>query len=345
VSEQPLLAVTMGDPAGIGPEVVLKALIRHEVYEACRVVVVGSLPALAKTADHLGLPATLVPVDDLQQTPREFGTIPVLEACDSAATDVPWGQVSAAGGRAGMCSVLKVVDLLCNGHAKGVVTAPISKEATRLAGYEDTGQLELLARMTGSTLYASMLSAKGLRVVNLTTQREHYELMEACTLVTRERVLDTIVLADDSFRRFGFPKPRIAVAALNPHAGEGGMFGQAEITEIGPAVKDAVARGIDARGPFPAESVFNRAIAGEFHVVVSMYHDQGHIPIKVHGFTDTVSVALGLPFIRTSVDHGTAFDIAGKGVADEQSMVAAILTAVELLPYGNYPCKPAAERK
>lgn len=332
MTEKPLVAVTMGDPAGIGPEVVLKALSRPEVYEICRAVVVGCLPAMAQTVESLGLPLTVVHVERPSDAVRKLGTINIVEACSYDAREVRLGQISAAGGRAAVVATQKAVDLVRNNEVAAIVTAPINKEAMRLAGYGGTSQLELLAQLTGSRCYASMLSAKGLRVVTLTTEFEHYELAEAVRLVTKQRVLDTIRLTNESFRRFGFPKPRIAVSALNPHSSEGGMFGRAEIDEIGPAVAAAVAEGIDARGPFPAESVFNRAIAGEFHVVVAMYHDQGHIPVKVHGFTESVTVSLGLPFIRTSVDHGTAYDIAGQGVADEQSMVEAIRTAVELLP-------------
>jgi 4-hydroxythreonine-4-phosphate dehydrogenase len=192
--------------------------------------------------------------------------------------------------------------------------------------------MDFLARVTGTREHATMLTTKGLRVVHLTT---HYDLLEACRRVTKDRVLARVRLTDRSFRGWGFAQPRIGVAALNPHGGEGGLLGRAEIEEIAPAVAQANAEGIDARGPFPADSIFNRAIAGEFDVVLAMYHDQGHIPIKVHGFAESVSVALGLPFIRTSVDHGTAFDIAGKGVADETSMIEAIIAAADLVSHAS----------
>ena len=327
MEKRPLLAVTMGDPAGIGPEVVLKALARPEVHEFCRPLVVGSAGALRRTLDRLGLPLRIQEVVGLEEAGFSQGVVCVREVCEPEAATVPLGRVSAAAGRAAMLSILGAVELVRSGEAAGLVTAPINKEATLLAGYEDIGHLELLARLTGATEYATMLATKGLRVVHLST---HYELSEACRRVTKERVLARLRLTDRSFRSWGFAKPIIAVAALNPHAGEGGLFGRAELDEIGPAVAAAVAEGIDARGPLPADSVFNRAIAGEFDAVLAMYHDQGHIPIKVHGFAESVSVALGLPFIRTSVDHGTAFDIAGKGVADEQSMVEAIRTAAAL---------------
>jgi 4-hydroxythreonine-4-phosphate dehydrogenase len=218
------------------------------------------------------------------------------------------------------------------GEVEALVTAPINKEATKQAGYGDVGHLEFLARLTGATEYATMLVTGKLRVVHLTT---HHSLRDACSLVTKERVLARLKLTHDSFRKWGFEHPCIGVAALNPHGGEGGLFGTEEIEQIIPAVKEAQGLGIDARGPFPADSIFTRAIGGEFDVVLAMYHDQGHIPIKVHGFERSVSVALGLPFIRTSVDHGTAFDIAGKGIADSRSLEEAIKTAVGLSKEGR----------
>jgi len=224
--------------------------------------------------------------------------------------------------------IAKAAELTLDGKAKALVTAPISKEATKLAGYQDMGHLEYLAHITGAPEYATMLVTGPLSVVHLTT---HYSLKDACKLVTKERILAKLKLTHDSFLKWGGKQPRIAVAGLNPHAGEGGLLGREEIEEIEPAVKEAQRLGIDARGPFPADSVFNRAINGEFDAVLALYHDQGHIPIKVHGFDKSVSIALGLPFIRTSVDHGTAFDIAGKGVANPESLTEAIKTAVKLI--------------
>ncbi|MHB1130941.1 MAG: 4-hydroxythreonine-4-phosphate dehydrogenase PdxA [Chloroflexota bacterium] len=328
MAERPLLVVTMGDPAGVGPEVVLKALASPRVGECCRPLVVGSAGALAGALGWLGLPLRLERVAAPAQVAGEPGVVYVLEACEPEAADVPLGQVSAAAGRAAMQSILRAAELMQTGQAAAIVTAPINKEATKLAGYADIGHLELLARLTGAREYATMLATKTLRVVHLTT---HHELSEACRRVTKERVLARLRLTDGSFRAWGFGRPRLGVAALNPHAGEGGMFGRAELDEIAPAVAVARDEGIDARGPLPADSIFNRAIAGEFDAVLAMYHDQGHIPIKVHGFAESVSIALGLPFVRTSVDHGTAFDIAGRGVADELSMIESIRAAAALV--------------
>jgi 4-hydroxythreonine-4-phosphate dehydrogenase len=219
------------------------------------------------------------------------------------------------------------MQLAMNHEITAMVNAPINKEATMLAGYTGLGHLEYMAQATRTKTYATMLATGNLRCVHLTT---HYSLKEACDRVKKDFILSRLILTDESFRQWGFGKPVIGVAALNPHAGENGMFGREEIEEITPAVKEAVRLGIDARGPFPADSIFNRALKGEFDVVLVMYHDQGHIAVKVHGFEKSVSVALGLPFLRTSVDHGTAFDIAGKGIATAESIEEAIKTAVWL---------------
>ena len=214
------------------------------------------------------------------------------------------------------------------GTVDAMVTAPVNKEAFQLAGITDTGHQEVLQRLSGAGHVATLLASGNLRCMHLST---HKSLAEACKYVTRENVLRAIELTHDHFVRWGVPAPRIAVAALNPHASDNGLIGREELDEIAPAIADAVAKGIQASGPHPADSVFNAAIAGKYDVVVVMYHDQGHIAIKVHGFERSITVNLGLPFIRTSVDHGTAFDIAGKGIADETSMVEAIRLAVGLL--------------
>jgi len=237
------------------------------------------------------------------------------------------GQISAECGRASIEFLEMAMQLALNHEITAMVNAPINKVATMLAGYTGLGHLAYMAQATKTKTYATMLSTGNLRCVHLTT---HYSLKEACDRVKKDFILSRLILTDESFRQWGFGKPVIGVAALNPHGGEGGMFGREEIDEIAPAVTEAVRLGIDARGPFPADSIFNRAIKGEFDVVLVMYHDQGHIPVKVHGFEKSVSVALGLPFLRTSVDHGTAFDIAGKGIANAESIEEAIKTAVRL---------------
>ncbi len=248
------------------------------------------------------------------------------------------GEHSVVAGEASHIWVEEAARLALAGEVDAIVTAPINKESWQLAGSSDTGHQEVFKRLSGSEHVATMLISGTLRCMHLST---HKTLAEACAYVTRENVLEAIRLTDRHFREWGFAEPRIGVAALNPHAGDGGLIGTEELTEIGPAVDDARAEGIAATGPVPADSVFPQAIAGRYDVVVVMYHDQGHIAIKVHGFEESISVNLGLPFIRTSVDHGTAFDIAGKGVADETSMVEAITTAIRLVK--RQGLSPAAE--
>jgi 4-phospho-D-threonate 3-dehydrogenase / 4-phospho-D-erythronate 3-dehydrogenase len=307
----PRIVVTMGDPSGIGPEVVAKALTKPEVRALADLSVVGSARVLFERWESLKLPGAPPAVTELPGVPDEF----------------PTGELSVASGRAAHAWVEHAGRLCIEGNAAAMVTAPINKEAWQLAGISDTGHQEVLQRMSGAGHVATMLISGGLRCMHLST---HKPLAEACAYVTRANVLRAIQLTHDHFVRWGMPHARIAVAALNPHASDNGLIGREELDEIAPAIADARALGIEATGPHPADSVFNAAIAGKYDVVVVMYHDQGHIAIKVHGFERSITVNLGLPIIRTSVDHGTAFDIAGKGIADETSMVEAIQLAVNL---------------
>jgi 4-hydroxythreonine-4-phosphate dehydrogenase len=325
--KRPIIAITIGDPAGIGPEVVVKALANKLLYDMCRPLVIGESAAVSAAIMLTKKPLNLHQVEKASDTSGKFGFIDIIDMHTPDWSNVTIGHVSADCGRASMAFLEKAMQLALTHEVKAMVNAPINKEATMLAGYTGLGHLEYLAQATGTKIYATMLATGNLRCVHLTT---HYSLKEACDRVKKEFILGRLKLTDESFRQWGFGKPIIGVAALNPHAGEDGMFGREEIDEIAPAIREAVNLGIDARGPFPADSIFNRAIKGDFDVVLVMYHDQGHIPVKVHGFEKSVSVALGLPFLRTSVDHGTAFDIAGKGIANAESIEEAIKTAVWL---------------
>jgi 4-hydroxythreonine-4-phosphate dehydrogenase len=327
VDKRPIIAITIGDPAGIGPEVVVKALSNKALYNMCRPLVIGESTTLRAAIELINKPLNIHAVDKVSDTSGKFGRIDILNMHNLDWAKVKVGQLSANCGRAAWEFMEKAVQLAVNHEVTAMVNAPINKEATMLAGYSGLGHLEYMAQATGTKIYATMLATGNLRCVHLTT---HYSLREACDQVKKDYILSRLKLTDESFRRWGFGKPIIGVAALNPHAGEGGMFGREEIDEIAPAVGEAIKLGIDARGPFPADSIFNRAIKGDFDVVLVMYHDQGHIPVKVYGFEKSVSVALGLPFLRTSVDHGTAFDIAGKGIANAESIEEAIKTAVWL---------------
>ncbi len=325
--ERPIIAITMGDAAGIGPEIIVKALLSEQIYRICRPLVVGEGAIMQEAIKLVNRPLKLHSVKTVAEVESQFGTIDLLDLHNLDRKEVILGQICEACGRAAMEYITKAARLALEGEVKALVTAPINKEATRQAGYGEVGHLEFLAHLTGAAEYATMLVSGPLRVVHLTT---HHSLRQACDLVTKERILARLKLTHDSFQGWGIKHPRIAVAALNPHAGEGGLFGSEEIEKIMPAIKEAQDLTIDARGPFPADSVFNRALSGEFDVVLALYHDQGHIPIKVYGFERSVSVALGLPLVRTSVDHGTAFDIAGKGIANPQSLEEAIKVAVRL---------------
>jgi 4-hydroxythreonine-4-phosphate dehydrogenase len=327
VEKRPIIAITIGDPAGIGPEVIVKALSDKTLYEMCRPLVIGESATVRAAITLTQKPLTLHSIEKACDTNGNNGAIDILDMHTPDWDKVKVGRVSAECGRASMAFLEKAMQLALDREVTAVVNAPINKEATMMAGFTGLGHLEYMAQATNTKTYATMLATGNLRCVHLTT---HYSLKEACDRVKKEYILERLKLTDASFRQWGFGKPVIGVAALNPHAGEGGMFGGEEIDEIIPAVQEAVNLGIDARGPFPADSIFIRAIKGDFDAVLVMYHDQGHIPVKVYGFEKSVSVALGLPFLRTSVDHGTAFDIAGKGIANAESIEEAIKTAVWL---------------
>ncbi|MDD4875609.1 MAG: 4-hydroxythreonine-4-phosphate dehydrogenase PdxA [Dehalococcoidales bacterium] len=325
---KPVIVITMGDAAGIGPEIIVKALQTEDIYNICRPLVVGDKTTMQNTIKLLKNPLKINVIDDITDIKGDYGYIDLLDLNNLTSAEIHTGQICKTCGRAAMEYITRATELTLAGKAQALVTTPINKEATKLAGYQDMGHLEYLVRLTGTTEYATMLVSGPLNVVHLTT---HYSLKDACKLVTKERIIEKLKLIFNSFTKWGVSQPRIAVAGLNPHAGEGGLFGREEIEEIAPAIKEAQSIDINAHGPIPADSVFNRAINGEFDVVLALYHDQGHIPVKVYGFEKSISIALGLPFIRTSVDHGTAFDIAGKGIANAESMAEAIRTAVKLI--------------
>ena len=306
------IGVTLGDPAGIGPEVLAKALAQSR--SMADLVIYGPRWAIDDGANVAGvdLPTDLDIRDVGVPRPNDFRI----------------GTINAECGRAAVLAVEACARDAIDGQVDAMATCPLHKEAIHAAGYvDDIGHQEILARLTGSTTTATMLMTPGLKVTHLST---HKSLIEAARFVTKDNVLAKLLLCHSSLSAWGIDAPRIAVAALNPHGGEGGLLGREEIDAIAPAVAAAVAEGVATEGPLPADSVFNRAIGGEFDAVLAMYHDQGHIAIKVHNFHESVTATLGIPFIRTSVDHGTAFDIAGRGVADATSTVAAIRTAVDL---------------
>ena len=325
--QKPAIAITMGDPCGIGPEVVVKALADPRVYASCRPLVIGNTYAMRQAMEVTGLPLNVNETDDPTGAGRDPATVDVVDIHNLNPEDITVGQISIPCGKAAMEWVSKAGELALAGIVDGIATAPLNKEAASLAGFQSIGHTELLQELAGIKIIGTMLMSKNLRVVHLTT---HRSLRVACDYVKKDRILDFLQLTHDSFVKFGFPNPRIAAAGLNPHNSDGGLLGNEEADEIAPAVIAAQERGINAVGPIPADSVFHQAIQGRYDAVLAMFHDQGHIPVKVYGFEESVTVNLGLPFVRTSVDHGTAFDIAGQGIAQHVSMLESIRLAVEL---------------
>lgn len=326
-NEKPAIAITMGDPCGIGPEVVVKALTDPQVYASCRPVVVGNTYAMKQAVKLTGLPLTINETDDPTSAGEDPSVIDVVDIHNLNPEDITVGQISIPCGKAAMEWVSKAGQLALAGIVDGLATAPLNKEAASLAGFQSIGHMELLQELSGAKTVATMLLAKNLRVVHLTT---HRSLRLACEYVKKDRILEFLQLTHDNFIKWGFTDPRIAAAALNPHGSDGGLLGNEEAEEIAPAVQEARERGINVVGPIPADIVFHQAIHGRYDTVLCMYHDQGHIPVKVYGFEESITANLGLPFVRTSVDHGTAFDIAGKGIADPVSMLESIRLAVGL---------------
>ena len=276
-TERPVIAITMGDPCGIGPEVIVKALSEPDVHAICRPIVIGSVPALKAALALTNAPLNTRPIDAPDQAEDDLSLVNIIDPQNLDSRQITVGRISPPCGRAAMEWVTAAAHLALNGSVNALATAPVNKEAASLAGYKAIGHMELLQEITGVSAVATMLISGSLRVVHLTT---HRSLRVACDYVTRERVLSMLELTHDSFRRWGFTAPRIAAAALNPHASDGGLLGDEEAEAIAPAVRDAQRRGILAQGPIPADVVFHQAIRGAYDVVLAMYHDQGHIPIK-----------------------------------------------------------------
>lgn len=349
MNEKPIVGITMGDPAGNGPEITVKALAHEELYDRCRPIVVGDAKMIEQAARFVGRPDIRIhrcqKVEDALFAP---GTIDVLHLeliPDAASFSI--GKVSAEGGNAAFQCVKKVIELALAGEVDATCTNALNKEAMNMALEQDHGKhsdgythfdghTEIYAAYTNTKKYTMMLAHHDLRVVHVST---HVSLREACERVKKARVLEVIEIADKACRDMGIENPRVAVAGLNPHCGENGLFGTEELEEIGPAIKEAKEKGINAIGPIPPDSVFSEALGGWYDIVVCMYHDQGHIPLKTVGFVydreaqswktvEGVNVTLGLPIIRTSVDHGTGFALAGKGTSNELSLVNAIDYAV-----------------
>jgi 4-hydroxythreonine-4-phosphate dehydrogenase len=326
---RPRIAITMGDAAGVGPEVIMKALAHPEAYARCRPLVVGDARRLVRAGEIVGSRLTVRAIAASGDARFEPGTVDCVDLA-LVPEDAPFGKLSAACGEAAYRFIERAVALALAGEVEALCTAPINKEALNAAGHRFPGHTELLAQLTDTPEVSLMLMAPGLRVIHVTT---HVGLLDAVERIDAGLVERTIARGRDLLRRAGTAEPRIAVCGINPHAGEGGLFGRGEEeAKIAPAIRACRARGWQVDGPLPADTLFYRARRGDFDLVVAMYHDQGHGPVKAVAFDTGVNVTAGLPVLRTSVDHGTAFDIAGTGRADERSMLAALRQAAELAP-------------
>jgi 4-hydroxythreonine-4-phosphate dehydrogenase len=325
----PRIAVTMGDAAGVGPEVVVAALLDEEIATSCRAIVIGDVRRLAQAAGLLHRDAEIVRVEDVAAVEPRPGRISVLDP-ELLPADLPWGRLSAEAGHAAFEYVRIACELANAGAVDAICTAPLNKKAMHLGGHVYPGHTEALAELTGTPEVSMMLSTPRVKVIHVTT---HVGLIDAIEMIEPGIVERTIRRGHDAMVRAGIPAPRIGVCAINPHAGENGLFGRGEeASKIQPGVDAARAAGIDARGPLPADTLFFLAGRGDYDLVVAMYHDQGHGPVKVLGIEAGVNITVGLPVIRTSVDHGTAFDIAGTGTVDPGSMIEAMRQAIAMAP-------------
>ena len=331
---KPVLGITMGDAAGIGPEVIVKALADKRIYELAHPIVIGDKKIMQRALDIVKSDLQLRTVQDIDNLHSEFGYIDLIDL-NNLPEDLPFAKVDARAGKAAYEYIESAVDLTLKNKIHAIVTAPLNKEALHAGGKNFPGHTEILAHLSKTDDFSMMLTSEKLNVIHVTT---HVSIRQACDLIKKERVLTVIELAEEYSKMLGFAEPRIAVAGFNPHAGENGLFGDEDEKEIVPAVKEAQAKGMNVVGPLPPDTVFHRAAnLDEFDIVVVMYHDQGHIPIKLLGFDTGVNVTVGLPFIRTSVDHGTAFPIAGQGIADSRSMTEALYLGAKManVKYAN----------
>lgn len=326
MKDRPLIAITMGDPAGIGPEIICKVFQSSNIRKMARPVVIGDLSVMGEIIKTLGYPLQLKPIEKAEEISPSIGVIEIFDLKNVSKFEI--GKPSAVSGKAVYEYIKKAVSLAMEKKIDAIVTAPINKETLKMAGLPYAGHTELLAELTGTKDFGMMLIGGPLRVILVTT---HVALKEVPSLIKKDKVLKTIILANKAMIDLDIKEPRIAVAGLNPHAGEGGIFGREDTEEILPAIEEARRKGINAVGPIPPDTLFHKAYKGEYDIVVSMYHDQGLIPLKMLSFGKAVNVTVGLPIIRTSVDHGTAYDITGKGIADPSSLIEALRLAVKLV--------------
>jgi 4-hydroxythreonine-4-phosphate dehydrogenase len=335
---KPIIAITMGDPASIGPEIAVKALLEKKIHAICRPLLVGDAKVIDQIIALLRLPATIHAIKNVKEAAFQQGTIDVLDLDNTDISKLVFGEISAMSGNASFEAVKKVIELAMAGEVDATVTGPINKKSINEGGHHFAGHTEIYAHYTGTKKYAMLLVEDKMKVIHVST---HVSLRQAVDLVKKDRILEVIELLYKGMKSLGETNLKIGVAGLNPHAGDSGLFGTEDDGEILPAVTEAAKRGFDVEGPVPPDTMFAKAATGYYGGVVAMYHDQGHIPFKLAGFkwnaekkqmdsVKGVNITLGLPIIRTSVDHGTAFEIAGKGMASHDAMVLAIESAVQL---------------
>ncbi|HDN26712.1 MAG TPA: 4-hydroxythreonine-4-phosphate dehydrogenase PdxA [Thioploca sp.] len=327
---KPIIAITLGDPAGIGPEIVVKSLSDSKVYEVCQPLVIGDKNVIVNALTICYQTADIHVIEKPQEGKYQLGTIDLIDLQNMDTSKLHKGTVQAMCGQAAYDYIEKAVKLAMAGEVESLATTPINKESLRAAKIKHIGHTEMLEELSQTTDPLTMFEVRGMRVFFLS---RHVSLRQACDLVTKERVLEYIMRCTEAMKKLGVTEGTMAVAGLNPHSGEHGLFGDEEVKHVEPAVKEAQARGYNVVGPIGADSVFHQALQGQYNAVLSLYHDQGHIATKTVDFDRTISITNGLPFLRTSVDHGTAFDIAGKGIASEVSMTEAILLAAKYSPH------------
>jgi 4-phospho-D-threonate 3-dehydrogenase / 4-phospho-D-erythronate 3-dehydrogenase len=333
---KPKIGISMGDPAGIGPEIIIKTLALKDVYNRCNPLVVGDAETMQNEVNALKSSLKINAIQNVNDAKFEFGTVDVYDLKNVQNNELQPGVVTAMAGKAAFEAVIQNIELALTHAIDATVTAPINKESIHKAGHKYSGHTEIYADYTNTKKFAMLLADENFRVIHVST---HVSLRQACDLCKKDRVFEVITLLDDACKKFGIEKPRIAVAGLNPHAGENQLFGDEEVNEISPAIDQANKLGYTVEGPFPPDTMFVKAVQGKFDGCIAMYHDQGHIPFKLEGFkwdneketmksVKGVNITLGLPIIRTSVDHGTAFEIAGQGIASADAMLVAIDYAI-----------------
>ncbi|MEK6714208.1 MAG: 4-hydroxythreonine-4-phosphate dehydrogenase PdxA [Nitrospirota bacterium] len=327
---RPIIGITMGDPAGIGPEIIVKAILEYDINKICRPIVIGDAGVIKNILKTCKLSAEIKTIEKIGNRPAGTGKIEIIDLNNVDIKNLKAGVPSKTCGAAAVAYIKRAAELALSKEIDAVTTAPINKEIINAAGFQYPGHTELLAELAGTKDFGLMMVGGGLRVILVTT---HMALKEVFKHIKKNNILRTVRLAHKAMGYFHTKTPRIAVAALNPHAGEGRLFGTEEWDEIMPAIIEARGEGLEVSDPQPADTLFHKAKEGYYDIVVAMYHDQGLIPLKLLAFGRAVNVTVGLPFIRTSVDHGTAYDIAGKDCADPRSLIEALKMAVEMVGY------------